>query len=60
MIVRNLGQEVVTNRWYVAHGGGVTTMLFDSSELQGVLFFAYAVLKPGKRLECHIDPYEEI
>jgi mannose-6-phosphate isomerase-like protein (cupin superfamily) len=60
MIVRNLKQEEVLRRWYVAHGGGAATMLFDSSELQGLLFFAYGVLKPGKSLEAHIDPYEEI
>ena len=60
MIVRNIKQEEVLRRLYVAHGGGMATMLFDSSELQGILFFAYAVLKPGKLLEPHIDPYEEI
>ncbi len=60
MIVRNIKHEEVIHRWYVAHGGGLATMLFDSSELQGILFFAYAVLKPGKVIESHIDPYEEI
>jgi len=60
MIVRNIKQEEVLQRLYVAHGGAIATMLFDSSELQGILFFAYAVLKPGKVLESHIDPYEEI
>lgn len=60
MIVRNLNQEEVRRRWYVAHGGGAATMLFDSSELQGILFFAHGLLKPGKMLERHIDPYEEI
>jgi mannose-6-phosphate isomerase-like protein (cupin superfamily) len=60
MIVRNINQEEVLRRWYVAHGGGAATMLFDSTELEGILFFAYAVLKPGKMIESHIDPYEEI
>ena len=60
MIVRNLEEEEVRHRWYVAHGGGMATMLFDSSELQGILFFAHAVLKPNRVLESHIDPYEEI
>ena len=60
MIVRNIGQEEVQQRFYTAHGGGIATMLLDSSELQGMLFFAWAMLKPGKVLEAHIDPYEEI
>lgn len=60
MIVRNVEQEEVLQRLYIAHGGGIATMLLDSSELQGLLFFAYAVLKPGKVLESHVDPYEEI
>ncbi len=60
MIVRNIQQEEVLRRLYVAHGGGIATMLFDSSELQGILFFAYGVLKPGEVAESHVDPYEEI
>ena len=60
MILRNIKQEVVQSRWYRAHGGGTATMLFDASELQGILFFAHGELKPGKMLEAHIDPYEEI
>ncbi len=60
MIVRNIKQEEVLRRRYVAHGGATATMLFDSSELQGILFFAYGVLKPGKVIESHTDPYEEI
>jgi len=60
MIIRNINQEEVFHRWYIAHGGGMATMLFDSSELKGILFFAYGVLKPGKMIETHVDPYEEI
>ena len=60
MIVRNLESEVVKKRWYKAHGGGLATMLFDSNELQGILFYAFAALEPDKVLETHIDPYEEI
>ena len=60
MIVRNINQEEVRHRWYKAHGGGMAAMLFESSELQGILFFAYGILKPGKVLDVHIDPYEEI
>lgn len=60
MIVRNIESEAVRSRWYVAHGGGTATMLFESSELKGILFLAHAELKPGKELELHTDPYEEI
>lgn len=35
-------------------------MLLDSRVLQGILFLAHGILKPGKVIEAHIDPYEEI
>lgn len=35
-------------------------MLFDSSVLEGLLFLAHGVLKKGRVLEAHEDPYEEI
>ena len=60
MIIRNIRQKEVVEGRYVAHGGAIATMLLDSSVLQGILFFAYAVLKAGKVIESHIDPYEEI
>jgi quercetin dioxygenase-like cupin family protein len=60
MIVRNIEQDIVRQRWYRAHDGGDATMLFHSEELEGLLFFAHAELKPGKVIEEHIDPYEEI
>ena len=60
MIVRNIKQEEVLQGLYIAHGGAVATMLLDSSVLQAILFFAYGVLKPGKVIELHTDPYEEI
>ena len=60
MIVRNTQSEIVKQRWYRAHDGGAATMLLDSEELEGILFFAHAELKPGKVIEEHIDPYEEI
>jgi mannose-6-phosphate isomerase-like protein (cupin superfamily) len=60
MIVNNINREPSSERWYRAHEGGLATMLFDSSELEGILFFAFAVVQPGKALESHIDPYEEI
>ncbi len=60
MIVRNINQDPVAKRWYVAHGGAKATMLFAGGELGGLLFFAHAELKPGKLIEEHIEPYEEI
>ena len=60
MIVRNIEQDLVAKRWYVAHGGARATMLFAGGELGGLLFFAHAELKPGKKLEEHLDTYEEI
>lgn len=35
-------------------------MLLDSRVLRGILFLAHGVLKPGKLIEPHVDPYEEI
>ena len=60
MIVRNIKQEEVLQGLYVAHGGATATMLLDSSLLKGMLFFAWGLLKPGKVIEPHSDPYEEI
>jgi quercetin dioxygenase-like cupin family protein len=60
MIVRNIHQKEVLQGLYKAHGGGDAAMLFDSRELQGILFLAHCLLKPGKTIEAHVDPYEEI
>jgi len=60
MIVSNINQEKVIQTRYIAHGGAVACMLLDSRVLQGILFFAHAILKPGKEIESHIDPYEEV
>jgi quercetin dioxygenase-like cupin family protein len=60
MIVRNINQKEVLEGLYRAHGGGIAAMLLDSRVLQGMLFLAHGILKPGKMLEAHIDPYEEI
>lgn len=35
-------------------------MLFDRRTLQDLLFLAEASLQPGRTIEAHIDPYEEI
>ena len=60
MIVRNLEHEEVIQSRYIAHGGATAVMLLDSRVLKGLLFFAHAVLEPGKVIEAHIDPYEEV
>jgi len=60
MIVRNIHQNEVLQGIYRAHGGAIATMLLDSSVLQGILFLAQGILQPGKVIEAHIDPYEEI
>jgi len=60
MIVRNFEQKEVLQGLYKAHGGADAAMLFDSSLLQGLLFLAHGVLRPGRVIEPHVDPYEEI
>jgi mannose-6-phosphate isomerase-like protein (cupin superfamily) len=60
MIVRNINKKEVLETLYKAHGGGDAMMLFDSRDLQGLLFLAHGVLKTGNVLEAHADPYEEI
>ena len=60
MIVRNMNQQEVLQGLYRAHGGATAAMLLDQRNLQDILFLAHGVLKPGKEIEAHIDPYEEI
>lgn len=60
MIIRNFAQDEVLQGLYRAHRGGEAAMLFDNRELQGILFLAQCLLRPGKKLEAHVDPYEEI
>ncbi|MCK5310616.1 MAG: cupin domain-containing protein [Desulfobacteraceae bacterium] len=60
MIVRNFKQKQVQQGLYKAHGGADAAMLLTDRELKGMLFMAHADLKPSKRIEPHIDPYEEI
>lgn len=60
MIVRNMNQPGVQAGLYRAHGGGVAAMLLDERVLEGMLFLAQGILQPGKELEAHVDPYEEI
>ena len=35
-------------------------MLLDNRILEGILFLTYGTVKPGKGVESHVDPYEEI
>ena len=60
MIVRNLTDPEVDATTYKAHGGGTAQMLLTSRELKRMLFLAHARLAPGRELEAHIDPFEEI
>ena len=60
MIVRNIDHPEVIQSRYIAHNGAEACMLLDSRLLEGLLFFAHAVLKPGKEIETHVDPYEEV
>jgi quercetin dioxygenase-like cupin family protein len=60
MIVRNIDHPEVIQTRYLAHNGAAACMLLDSRVLEGLLFFAHAVLKSGREIEAHVDPYEEV
>ena len=60
MIVRNLRDEEVLETTYRAHGGGIAQMILDRRVLKEIGFLAIAQLEPGKQLEAHADPMEEI
>ncbi len=60
MIVRNLNDPEVIETTYRAHGGGVARMILTSRELEAMDFLAFAHLEPGRALEEHVDPYEEV
>jgi len=60
MIVRNIDHPEVVQTRYIAHNGAAACMLLDSRVLKGLLFFAHAALKPGREIEAHVDPYEEV
>ena len=60
MIVRNINDKEVLDTTYLAHGGGIAQMILDRRTLQEIGFLAIARLAPGKELEAHIDPMEEI
>jgi len=60
MIVRNLKDKEVLDTSYIAHGGAIAQMILDQRVLKEIGFLAIAKLSPGKEIETHIDPMEEI
>ena len=60
MIVRNVNDKEVLDTTYIAHGGGIAQMILDQRILKEIGFLAIGKLAPGKELEAHIDPMEEI
>ncbi|MBW1781432.1 MAG: cupin domain-containing protein [Deltaproteobacteria bacterium] len=60
MIVRNLSDKEVIETTYRAHGGAIAQMILDRRTLEEIGFLAIASLKPGKEIEAHVDPVEEI
>jgi mannose-6-phosphate isomerase-like protein (cupin superfamily) len=60
MIVRNINDREVLDTTYLAHGGAVAQMILDRRVLKEIGFFAIARLEPGRGIEPHIDPMEEI
>ncbi|GAF85866.1 unnamed protein product [marine sediment metagenome] len=60
MIVRNIKDKEVLETTYLAHGGAVAQMVLDRRILKEIGFLATARLEPGRRIEPHIDPMEEI
>jgi len=60
LIVRNLNDQEVIETTYRAHGGAIAQMILDRRTLKEIGFLAIASLKPGKEIEAHVDPMEEI
>ena len=60
MIVRNLNDKEVLETTYIAHGGAIAQMILDRRILKEIGFLALANLAPGKEIEAHVDPMEEI
>lgn len=60
MIVRNLNDKEVMETSYIAHGGAIAQMILDRRILQEIGFLAIARLAPGREIEAHVDPMEEI
>jgi len=60
MIVRNVRDQAVMETTYLAHGGAIAQMILDRRILKEIGFLAIATLAPGKKIESHVDPMEEI
>lgn len=60
MIVRNVKDKEVLDTTYLAHGGAIAQMILDRRTLKEIGFLAIAALAPGKEIEAHVDPMEEI
>lgn len=60
MVVRNINDKEVLDTTYLAHGGAIAQMILDRRILQEIGFLAIARLSPGKEIEAHFDPMEEI
>jgi mannose-6-phosphate isomerase-like protein (cupin superfamily) len=60
MIVRNVNDKEVLDTTYLAHGGAIAQMILDRRTLKEIGFLAIAKLAPGKEIEAHVDPMEEI
>ena len=60
MIVRNINDKEVLETTYIAHGGAIAQMILDRRTLKDIGFLAIARLEPGREIEAHIDPMEEI
>ncbi len=60
MIVRNMKDKEVMDTTYLAHGGAIAQMILDRRILKEIGFLATARLEPGRKIEPHIDPMEEI
>lgn len=60
MLVRNLNDPEVIETTYLAHGGAIAQMVLDRRTLKELGFLAIARLAPGKEIEAHADPMEEI
>ena len=60
MIVRNVSDREVLETTYLAHGGAIAQMILDRRTLKEIGFLAIATLEPGRKIEAHVDPMEEI
>jgi quercetin dioxygenase-like cupin family protein len=60
MVIRNIQDKEVLKTTYLAHGGAIAQMILDRRTLREIGFLAIARLTPGRSIEPHIDPMEEI